>query len=122
MAKEYLPSVQRGSRRGDPDLSKIAELAPTGSQQLIFAEYQPGLVLNMSGKGKKSWAIQGRINGKSRRIQLAEWGTEVDELLSRWRIAREALQAGGDPRSALTAASGHAAGTVLFNHSKSRSI
>ena len=117
----YLPALERGPRRGDPDLRKIAELPVTGKQQIIFSEFNPGLALNISEKGRRSWVFQTRLNGKSKRMKLAEWGVDAEELLARWREYRDAVSRGADPLAeARQAEAGRAVTAMTLNDAVGR--
>lgn len=97
MPKEILRLVERGALRGQIDTRFTDSLTGTGSQRLVWHPHIHGLCLNISGGGRKSWVIQGRIDGKARRLPLAEYGIPVDEVEAKAREWRQAMIEGRNP-------------------------
>jgi integrase len=64
----------------------------------------PGLVLRVNDKGRKSWMVHFRVNGKQGKLALGEWPSmDIGEARKKSRWAREQAKSGIHPRVALEA-------------------
>jgi len=81
-----LPAAPQGQRNDKPD--RLA----------------PGLFLRVNDKGRKSWMVHFRVNGKQGKLALGTWPTmKIGEARDKARWARDQAKAGIHPRTALEA-------------------
>lgn len=75
--------------------------APAGERVDKPDSLAPGLFLRINDKGRKSWMVHFRVNGKQGKFALGTWPTmKIDEARERARWAREQAKAGVHPRIA----------------------
>lgn len=97
MIKQYLPTFKRGPKAGEPNPDQIDSLKANGTAQKLYSPQHPNLYLTISKNGVKKWAMAARINGQQKRLPLAEYGTDVGEVLAKWRDWTQAVKEGRNP-------------------------
>lgn len=97
MTKQYLPTFKRGPKAGEPNPDQIDSLKANGTAQKLYSELHPNLYLTISKNGVKKWAMAARINSQQKRLPLAEYGTDIAEVLAKWRNWTQAVKEGRNP-------------------------
>lgn len=72
---------------------------PAKGQRDVVDRGYPGLALRVSYGGGKSWVFFYRLSGKGHRLTFGTYpAMTLAEARAAWRVARELVQAGQDPR------------------------
>ena len=77
----------------------LARESKTGGKDIIlFDKSQPGFGLRIHPSGRKVWIVQGRIEGRSRRVVVARYGAmRLAQARRRARDMLDRIRAGGNP-------------------------
>ncbi len=91
---------KKNSRELTDDVIDGLPKAHRGKRSELFDSVVPGLCLRVTDKGRKSWSVYFRINGKNSRLTLgAHPEMEVADARSAAGMARDQAKANIDPRT-----------------------
>jgi len=91
--------ANRSTALTEPGIRRIGK-APAGQRVEKFDKLAQGLCLRVNDRGRKSWVVHFRFEGKPRKLALGEWPTmPVDEARTEARRVRELADSGIDPKA-----------------------
>ena len=93
-------SMAKATRLTEAGIARMTA-APPGERIDRTDLLAPGLYLRISEKGRKSWMVHFRVNGRQGKLALGTWPTmKVDEARQLARWARDHARSGKHPRDA----------------------